>query len=156
MKKIFFTLVLSLLSTTSFAKVTIADVDRDSAWLATQNTTVPQSVIDDQWRLYNKPPIEASTKNKWKPLFRGCSNNFTLYNSISHYKEVLVTGVGSLRGQTGSIIIPVDGRPTGKYVIPFDSGGRTNDYIYFVFASDRSIQVVAEEYGKCITGVYAR
>jgi hypothetical protein len=155
MKKIFFTLVLSLLSTTSFAKVTVADVDRDSAWFAAQNPTVPQSDIDYQWDQFNKPPYEI-TENKWKPLFRGCSNNFTLSNGISHYKEVLVTGVGSLRGQTGSIIIPVDGRPTGKYVIPFDSGGRTNDYIYFVFASDRSIQVVAEEYGKCITGVYAR
>lgn len=61
MKKIFFPLVLSLLSTTSFAKVTITDVDRDSAWFAAQNTTIPQSVIDKQWDQFNRPPIEVNT-----------------------------------------------------------------------------------------------
>ncbi|WP_036766462.1 hypothetical protein, partial [Photobacterium damselae] len=125
-------------STTVYAKVTDADVDRDMHNLAAQNHFVTQGDIDNQWNWYNKPPNEVST-NKWKPLFRGCSNNFTLRNGVSHYQEVLVTGVGSLKAQTGSIIIPVNGRPTGKYVIPFDSNGRTNDYIYFVFASDHSV-----------------
>jgi hypothetical protein len=51
-------IALCLLSTSSIARVTMDDVNRDMAWFAAQNPTVPQSVIDRKWDLYNQPPLE--------------------------------------------------------------------------------------------------
>lgn len=74
MKKIYILILISLCSLQASAKVTIADVDRDTAWFAAQNPTVPQSDIDYQWNL-NKPPQEVDNKNwelrVWTSITRG-------------------------------------------------------------------------------------
>lgn len=66
MKKLIILTLLSVCSLNVHAKVTVADVDRDSAWFAAQNTTVPQSIIDDQWTFYNQPPQEPSNTDNWE------------------------------------------------------------------------------------------
>ncbi|MBA5685061.1 hypothetical protein H3N34_17985 [Photobacterium damselae subsp. damselae] len=48
-------------STTVYAKITDADVDRDMRNLAAQNHFVTQGDIDYQWDQYNKPPNEQSS-----------------------------------------------------------------------------------------------
>lgn len=74
MKKTLF-IMLSLLSATSFAQVTDADVEHDMQALANRNPTIAQSVINDQWRLYNKPPQEVDNKGwdlrVWSSITRG-------------------------------------------------------------------------------------
>lgn len=78
MKKTLLAIMLSLLSTTSFAKVTDADVDRDSAWFAAQNPTVDQSVIDKLWKDFNKPPIEDGSSGELEA--RTATNGYVILN----------------------------------------------------------------------------
>lgn len=52
-------ILLAIISTSTLARITDADVVRDAAWAASQHTSVPQSEIDDQWRDFNKPPNEV-------------------------------------------------------------------------------------------------
>ncbi|PSU42835.1 hypothetical protein C9J12_28655 [Photobacterium frigidiphilum] len=59
MKKYALIILAIVTSASAMAKVTEADVARDTAWLASQNPSVPQSVIDNQWRYYNNPPNEV-------------------------------------------------------------------------------------------------
>ena len=102
MKKIFFTLVLSLLSTTSFSKVTVTDVDRDSAWFAAQNTTIPQSIIDKQWDKFNRPPIEVNNSNRhYQTYSKKCvdfRNSETELKPVAGYTCALTKIGGNYRG----------------------------------------------------------
>ncbi|MGR5187068.1 hypothetical protein ACPV3S_17260 [Photobacterium damselae] len=62
-------------STTVYAKVTDADVDRDMRNLAAQNHFVTQGDIDNQWNWYNKPPNESNSTDwelrVWTSITRG-------------------------------------------------------------------------------------
>ncbi|SGZ04445.1 hypothetical protein [Moritella viscosa] len=75
MKKYTLMLFAIISSTSALAKVTEADVARDMAWLARQNPSVPQSVIDKQWELYNDPPNEVKVGHSvsWAQMPAGSS-----------------------------------------------------------------------------------
>ncbi|TLS88097.1 hypothetical protein [Photobacterium damselae] len=63
-------------STTVYAKVTDADVDRDMRNLAAQNHFVTQGEIDQQWNQFNQPPRENGEKIDWANMPSGtrCGN----------------------------------------------------------------------------------
>ena len=65
MKKYVLIILAIITSTAAVAKVTEADVARDRAWAASQNPSVPQSVIDNQWDKYNNPPNETGGKSTY-------------------------------------------------------------------------------------------
>ncbi|MEC6816756.1 hypothetical protein VXS05_17170 [Photobacterium toruni] len=71
MNKFHSIILISLLSTNVYSKVTDADVDRDMNHLANQNNfigklNVTQQEVDDQWRLFNKPPQEPNNTDNWE------------------------------------------------------------------------------------------
>lgn len=78
MKKLLLLIPLCLLSTSSVARVTMEDVNRDMAWFAAQNPTVPQSVIDKQWDLYNQPPQEDGSSGELEA--RTATNGYVILN----------------------------------------------------------------------------
>ena len=102
MKKVIILTLLSVCSWNVHAKVTVADVDRDSSWFAAQNTTIPQSVIDDQWRLYNKPPQEVSNSNRhYQTYSKKCvdfRNSETELKPVAGYTCALTKIGGNYRG----------------------------------------------------------
>lgn len=95
MKKRLLLIPLCLLSTSSVARVTMEDVNRDMAWFAAQNPTVPQSVIDKQWNDYNQPPEEDANNSNRKWYSQAFVQGRSYTNNYSH--EIVVNARGGSR-----------------------------------------------------------
>ncbi|MCD9504063.1 hypothetical protein GLP37_17980 [Photobacterium phosphoreum] len=126
MKKLIIFTLLSICSLNVNAKVTVADVDRDSAWFAAQNTTIPQSVIDKQWDQFNQPPHEVNTGNVVVTRYSVNNGAKRLQPTSTHICVVGSAGGEYRRGLKG-LNVTVEPRNGYWYLTAkHDSGGSNN------------------------------
>jgi len=88
------TMILATVSTSTLAKVTEADLARDTRWLAQQHTdAISQEALFQKWETENKPPENSEQKERQRNWYNtSYGTNHTYGNSTGH--EVIVRARG--------------------------------------------------------------